>query len=73
MQEHIEWIKAAIEIAQENTPILVNCLKLCLTDAEQKLHIEKKQILDALEVNKIELLSFNVTGEDYYNIKFKSK
>ena len=43
MQEHIEWLKATIEIAEEQYPILVNTLKLCLNDATQRLAMEKEQ------------------------------
>lgn len=43
MQEHIEWLKATIEIAEEQSPILVNALKLCLIDATQRLAMEKDQ------------------------------
>lgn len=46
MQEHIEWLKATIEIAEEQCPILVNTLKLCLNDATQRLEMEKEQIID---------------------------
>ena len=47
MQQHIEWLKATIEIAEEQYPILVNTLKLCLNDATQRLEMEKEQIIDA--------------------------
>ena len=45
MQQHIEWLESTIEIAQEQTPILVNVLKLCLNDATQRLAMEKEQIV----------------------------
>ena len=67
MQEHIEWLKATIEIAEEQYPILVNTLKLCLNDATQRLEMEKEQIIDARDA------LFNGTPEQYYNETFKSE
>jgi len=66
MQEHIEWLKATIEIAQEQTPILVNVLKLCLNDATQRLAMEKEQIEEALLTG---LVHWNVDKpiSEYYN------
>jgi hypothetical protein len=49
MQQHIEWLKSTIKIAEEQTPVLVNILKLCLNDAEQKLSIEKEQKISLVE------------------------
>ena len=44
MQQHIEWLEATIEIAEQQAPVLVNALNLCLNDAKQKLQMEKEQI-----------------------------
>ena len=52
MQEHIEWLKATIEMAEEQSPILVNALKLCLNDATQRLEMEKEQIKDAYIIGR---------------------
>ena len=74
MQEHIEWLKSTIEIAEEQSPILVNALKLCLNDATQRLEMERKQIIWA---HGIQTKGVNdhkcVTGEQYYNETFKSE
>ena len=85
MQEHIEWLKATIEIAEEQAPILVSSLKLCLGDAIQKLELEKQQIIDCFMDVSTQLLT--ITGElsekqskrlkeaaeQYYNETFKSE
>jgi hypothetical protein len=74
MQEHIEWLKATLEICKEHAPTLVNCISLCISDAESRLEMEKEQILDA--ANK---LLYRGTGpgdtaaEQYYNETFKSE
>ena len=81
MQEHIEWLKATIEIAEEQSPILVNALKLCLNDATQRLEMEKEQIKDAWDDgydkgtrDRIEKISNPVgNAEQYYNETFKSE
>ena len=81
MQEHIEWLKATIEIAEEQSPILVNALKLCLNDATQRLEMEKEQIKDAWNDgydkgtrDRIEKISNPVgNAEQYYNNTFKSE
>ena len=81
MQEHIEWLKATIEIAEEQSPILVNALKLCLNDATQRLEMEKEQIKDAWNDgydkgtrDRIEKISNPVgNAEQYYNETFKTE
>ena len=78
MQEHIEWLKATIEIAEEQAPILVSSLKLCLGDATQKLELEKQQIIEAhgVKLKKSRAVTnyeYWHTGEDYYNDNFKNK
>ena len=87
MQEHIEWLKATIEIAEEQSPILVNALKLCLNDATHRLAMEKEQIIDAV-VNTVKIgtekenvllftsedeIIIRNEAEDYYNETFKSE
>jgi len=49
MQEHIEWLKATLEICKEHAPTLVNCISLCISDAESRLEMEKEQIINAYE------------------------
>lgn len=80
MQEHIEWLKATIEIAEEQAPSLVNVLKLCLNDAKQKLTMEKEQMRDAFNSGMndsvdyfIPFLNPNDESENYYNKTFKSE
>jgi hypothetical protein len=78
MQEHIEWLKATIEIAEEQAPILVSSLKLCLGDATQKLELEKQQIIQAhgskLKKSRgVTNYEYWYTGEDYYNDNFKNE
>ena len=74
MQEHIEWLKVTIEIAEEQYPILVNTLKLCLNDATQRLAMEKEHMHKCASFwrgkeNEIEKPIF----EQYYNETFKSE
>ena len=47
MQQHIEWLKATLDICKENAPTLVNCINLCISDSESRLGIEKEQIMKA--------------------------
>jgi hypothetical protein len=54
MQEHIEWLKATLEICKENASSLVNCLELCLKDAESKLEMEKEQLFLASNISAVE-------------------
>ena len=77
MQEHIEWLKATIEIAEEQYPILVNTLKLCLNDATQRLAMEKEQIINARingDMNGMCIAKLaKEKAEKYYNETFKSE
>ncbi len=83
IQEHIEWLKATLEICKENAPSLINCLKLCLKDAESKLEIEKEQIMSAWHnglANQTEFFSDHTgtiiranCAEQYYNETFKKE
>ena len=73
MQEHIEWLKATIEIAEEQYPILVNTLKLCLNDAIQRLEMEKEQIIDAYYQGDADSDNIHVDAQQYYNETFKSE
>jgi len=78
IQEHIEWLKATIEIAEEQYPILVNTLKLCLNDATHKLEMEKEQSIDFARecLNKakdLDILTAFMNVEQYYNETFKSE
>jgi hypothetical protein len=65
MQQHIEWLKATLDICKEHAPSLVNCLELCINDAESKLEIEKEQIVNAY--NYCEWTWDDEDGEQYYN------
>jgi hypothetical protein len=74
MQQHIEWLESTIEIAKEQTPILVNALKLCLNDAKHRLQIEKEQIIDAFEYAWYEWAEMTPNvAEQYYKETFKSE
>ena len=69
MQEHIEWLKATLDICKENAPSLVNCLELCINDAESKLEMEKQQMIDFAENYEMwESENYpRKTFEQYYN------
>ena len=67
MQQHIEWLKDTLEIAEKNKLIIANILKLCIEDAEQKLSMEKDQIERAFIASKMTLKD----EEQYYNETFK--
>ncbi len=74
MQQHIEWLESTIEIAQEQTPILVNVLKLCLNDATQRLAMEKEQIIRARQDGLDNGFSNGSWDSNlYYNETFKSE
>lgn len=83
MQEHIDWLKSALEICKEHATPLINCLKLCISDAESKLEMEKNEIKDAFNqgyreaefnsnaiVNKGDIAEFSDANK-YYNKTFK--
>lgn len=69
MQEHIEWLKATLDICKEHAPSLVNCLELCINDAESKLEMEKEQMIDFAENYEMwESENYpRKTFEQYYN------
>ena len=75
MQQHIEWLKATLDLCKENAPTLVNCISLCISDAESRLEMEKEQMKESFDaalyqdVDNAELLEF----EQYYNNTFKSE
>jgi len=79
MQEHIEWLKATLEICKENAPSLINCLKLCLKDAESKLEMEKEQIKNAYKHGQNNGYMYKdgnsniIQSKEYYNETFKSE
>jgi len=74
MQQHIEWLKSTIEIAEEQSPILVNALKLCLNDATQRLEMEKEQIIHAWREgdndSMYEPRELDQQAEQYYNKQY---
>jgi hypothetical protein len=67
MQEHIDWLKSTLEICEEHATPLINCLKLCISDAESKLEMEKQQIIDAHNNRD------HKSATLYYNETFKNK
>ena len=78
MQEHIEWLKATLDLCKENAPTLVNCINLCISDAESRLEIEKQQIINSFEIgydNGACVQEGNAIyhGNNYYNENFKSE
>jgi hypothetical protein len=78
MQQHIEWLKATLDLCKENAPTLVNCISLCISDAESRLEMEKEQIKNAFEIgydNGACVQEGNAIyhGSNYYNETFKSE
>jgi hypothetical protein len=80
MQQHIEWLKATLDICKETAPTLVNCINLCISDSESRLGIEKEQIRDAFNAGDLDahtyfipFLKENDESENYYNQTFKSE
>jgi hypothetical protein len=78
MQEHIDWLKSTLEICEEHATPLINCLKLCISDAESKLEMEKEQIVNAFEIGYdngacVQEGSAIYHGSNYYNETFKSE
>jgi hypothetical protein len=72
MQEHIEWLKATLEICKEHAPTLVNCISLCTSDAESRLEMEKQQIETAFEEGMFHHTN-GLCPDEYYNETFKSE
>lgn len=78
MQEHIDWLKSTLEICEEHATPLINCLKLCISDAESKLEMEKEQMKEAslrwVVKTPVKLRDiFEKQFEDYYNETYKSE
>jgi hypothetical protein len=74
MQEHIEWLKSTLEICKEHAPTLVNCINLCISDAESRLEMEKQQIMQAVYDSMGTNFDPNMgRAELYYNTTFKSE
>jgi hypothetical protein len=75
MQQHIEWLKATLDICKENAPTLVNCINLCISDSESRLGMEKEQISIAYKEgwNCPHGEGFPETGEQYYKETYESK
>jgi hypothetical protein len=72
MQQHIEWLKATLDICKENAPTLVNCINLCLSDAESRLEMEKQQIENAYLQGFAECDTHGIMSLDkYFNETFK--
>jgi len=70
MQQHIEWLKATLDICKENAPTLVNCINLCISDSESRLGIEKEQIIEAYNTSFLLRDKPYSTAENYYNKTF---
>lgn len=66
MQEHIDWLKSTLEICEEHATPLINCLKLCISNAKSKLEMEKEQIIEAHKQSSIES-GFEDSAEDWAN------
>ena len=69
MQQHIEWLKDTLEIAEENKLIIANILRLCLKDAEQKLSIDKDQMIEFA----IDYVHQDCSAETLYNKTFNKE
>ena len=74
MQQHIEWLKATLDLCKENAPTLVNCISLCISDAESRLEMEKQQIIEAMDrMGNTDFYCEYESPEHYYNATFKSE
>jgi hypothetical protein len=74
MQQHIEWLKATLDLCKENAPTLVNCISLCISDAESRLEMEKEQIKKAYYTGNDDVIDNpDREAEQYYKNIFKSK
>jgi hypothetical protein len=74
MQQHIEWLKATLDLCKENAPTLVNCISLCISDAESRLEMEKQQIIEAMDrMGNTDFYCEYESPEHYYNETFKSE
>ena len=72
MQEHIEWLKEALEIYKDAEPTLVKNLELGLIDAKYRLDIEKEQINEAYNQGQMDGFGLE-EKDDYYSETFKSE
>jgi hypothetical protein len=73
MQDHIEWLKDTLYICKENAPILVNCINLCISDAQSRLEMEKQQIIKAVYDSMGTNIDPNIgRAEQYYNETYKN-
>jgi UTP-glucose-1-phosphate uridylyltransferase len=74
MQEHIEWLKEALKICKDSEPTLLKILELALTDAQNRLNEEKKQIIYAFDCGIYDggenVSHYNMNAEQYYNETF---
>jgi hypothetical protein len=74
MQQHIEWLKDTLDLCKENAPTLVNCISLCISDAESRLEMEKQQIIEAMDrMGNTDFYCEYESPEHYYNETFKSE
>jgi hypothetical protein len=73
MQDHIEWLKDTLYICKENAPTLVNCINLCISDAQSRLEMEKQQIIKAVYDSMGTNFDPNMgRAEQYYNETYKN-
>ena len=69
-QTAVEWLENEVqEIFKEWGGLDTNWLKRF----EQAKAMEKEQILEALRTSEVELLSWGISAEQYYNETFKSE
>lgn len=73
LQSYIDWLKSNIKIAEEYQLNNITLLNVCLENAERFLPMEKEQIIEALMTSEVELLSWGISAEQYYNETFKSE
>lgn len=65
LEEHIEWMEDTLSIAEEQAPTLVNCLKLCISDAKLRLYKEENPSgIKELEVAAANLADPNIDKTD---------
>lgn len=72
MQEHIEWLNATLDICKEHAPSLINCLKLCVRDAESRLEKEKEQIIESYNTSFLLRDKPYSTAEKYYKETYEN-
>lgn len=72
MEQHIEWLKEALEICNDSEPTLLKILELALTDSQDRLNEEKKQINEAYNQGQMDGFGLE-EKDDYYAETFKTE